>query len=1442
MEIQDTPVDMEVEDSFQAVEDTPISGESFSPRTEAQNKFIAMQSAFMDNYLNGTPVSENFVRYSEEIDPEQTAKELARSKAEADSQALAEQVMTNPAGITGDIGLEIDAAQQANKKLEGNAEDVDLQFTESAMGGDATLEEASYEANKIKMWKMLGEWQQDLGITDKGIELGKQFFAPVLESWRGIKVTGEYFGAKEEFQSMIRAFQNKPIEEQVAILPVLKKELEDKVGNVDAVNLLTSFIDPLGDSSADRYGSEEVIWDLLDASGVGYALMLAVKGIGGSVNAVKTLKSLKNYEASEEAAAISAINPDIAEAMGLDELAAVSNILPYDTSIEVIGREGGLANKALKKLEGYFNEADAVTENINKAEGYLKEQTVSNKYRKQLEDAVEKKFQTEQAENIRIVGKDETGTVFEYQALDESGELTDKTYRLSLDLDSAGNFGQSTMGLIREYVGSPTAFARGMLAEDVKTAQRVDYLNARINKHLTDLTSKALKPIGLVPTPKTKAALARVDKALREGDEWKNADGSRGHVFSVDELRTKFGLDTDNEVSAYYRINRLYNNLWHIRNNEKRAELDILGYKNVNFSRNGDNAIGKHYENALTARSAMTSKSISQIYDSQLDEILDFNSLPSDYMAKAYEEGKVFIRMDEPYDIGGDRGLHRYALVDKEEVGDLPRQVLARKTGYVPRIYEDAVYFVKERKTIKVDGDKEYHPKSTLRFFDNKKDADIFREDLIQKAMRDKGLDRDKAEGMYVRLSDREEEQLSMAAGEISHGSSGLYSGARAEDAILFGLNGDKANRVNSFESLIKNVGNVAKYTSMNKWRLGLEQRWINSANEIFKAKGQEARIESFKRLPKESESSPEVRFLNRVYDQIRDWQGFATPSEQFFSNTVRQLMDFTSGKDLKRTSRFLGNFKDADPVAAARATAFHTLLGFANPAHAWIQAQGAATALSLGFGKYMTQTLRNTSALTMLGYGAKNPSRYSLVAKANLMGDTSELEAMHKLWLKTGYEDSVLQTADYAAASKGYGMSMAVFKRVADNGLFFYKQGEFFNRRMAFTTALERWKESNKVKTIKNVSDSELKDIMDDANAIMLGMSKANRAPFQKGVLSLPSQFLQVTTKSIETMTGLNKHFSPQDRGRLIFGQLALYGTADIPLVSIPTMIATELFGMDQQDIEENPVFFKTLNDGFWGMTTMNIFGADLEVSSRGSLLKGVSDFIDNWFVRESSFTEKALGAFGSSGNRFWEDFTRRLRPMTISNMSEIDFEDIGALIVSPAFKTLSTYNNLEKAYIMEKLDAAYSRSGKLVAEGFSFGEVVGQALGFQPTKVTDTYDLMARTRYLKKFPEKIASDILIQLNNFAAWHPDGNYTEEQWRDHRNHISILYSTLDPDQQADVRERIGRAMMGDSQRDRAIQEYVRLMKHNTTTDLGVVQQLTLGNKSIRIGINAEGQE
>jgi hypothetical protein len=1437
MVIQDTPI----EESTLTLEDTPIPPATKTSNSSADTEaFEVTQTSFLDSYVTGNSVLDNYNYYSGVADKAQELRRVSTEKAAADVKELEESFLGNPYGETNSIQETATFVTDSILEVKKQAADPDRQYVESIVGDTVDFEEVENQTARAKMYKIVSDAQEDLGIGDIAADFAISVI-PFWQSTRGAKLTGAYLGQQDVIRQGVARFRNLPEDEQAAAFPFLKKHLEDTVGKVNAVNILTNTLRPMGAENRQGFSDLEKVFDVIDVAGILGPIAWSLRSLKSSYNTVKTAKALGNDTLAVDTNIAAIVDPELARAASLSQDTATANALPFDVSLENPAYTSGLSGKHIEELRENFGEVDKLAEDIITGKGFLKEGILNTVERADVEEATFARLRSEKAENITIADRNENVTTFSYNVLDEDGAVSKTSFDLKLTLNDAGMWDQDTMSLISRMIASPTVQARGLLRLDVDTAGRIDYLNSKLNKQLLDATREALRPIGLLPTPGNKASLAKVDDVLLQGDEFKNADGTRGKVYSVEELRAQYSLE-DNEISAYYRINRLNNNLHRIRNHEARQEHIARGYQQVTFTRNSESMSGKVFESANDASLSMNSRNTNFVYDAELDVNVGIKGKQDNFFSNIYDNNKKIVRLSTPYDIGGGRGKVNFAIVSADEIAELPAQVLSRKVGYVPRVYEGNSYFVKEVYEELVDGDKTVTNKKTLRFFDNKKEADEYTAGLVAKAMDEQGLTSKAATAKYKVLSDREEEILSASTGDVGGGSGGLYTGARSQDDILFGLNGDKPNRLNSFESLTRNIGNLSKYTSINQWRMGLEQRWINTANRIFEQKGVNVKVQGFDRLATTSEASEEVAFLNKMHDQIRDWQGFASTEERLWAATTTKLYESAANKGMKRTQKMLGSLRDKDPIGIARSTAFHSLLGWFNPSQLWVQAQGSMMAASLSVGKYLTKTVGQSTALQMLDVGREGVrGAAKLIGKAAGMSE-QELLRMHELWKKTGYFDSIKQTADHAAASKGYGMSVDLFKRTSDAGLIFYRGGELINRRMSFTTAINRWSEKNAGKGIMDIDDIALKSIMDDANNMMMNMTRSNRASFQKGVFSLPTQFLQVTTKFLETAGGFNRNFTLAERQKMIAAQFIMYGTAGVPLIGLGNKMLLGM-GITQKEIDDNPGLVKTWNDGVWGAATFWLLGADIEVSSRGSLLRGVGDFMDNWFVQESNIAEKMLGAFGSTGTRFWDSAMHRIKPFTLGNMSTIRWEDGAKLITMPFIDMVSTKNNIVKAEYMERLNASYSKSGrKNDTYDYNFMEELAVRLGFQTTRDSESYTIVQYSKAGKKLQTLVQEYSLRELNSFAFKYPDGGYTDKEYQEHAERLQVALGSLYPDEAIEVYEAIQKEILSDGRRSMAVSRAYDNIKTNLTSDASTLKALLLGNGIIRVGNPTEDTE
>ena len=1419
--------DRPIPDIEPTVQDAPIPEAGLQSRTsDAHERFKAIKAAFIKNYSTGDSVVDSYDAYKGELDKDQLLQDVSKEKADIDSRTLVdtyqEEVTNNPEIF--ETTAPIIASQLDELALQ---RDPNKEFVDAVANIETDEDVKKAAVNQIRLWEILQGKAEDITFLDYGMDLGTSLL-PFVDTISEVSTLDSLLGNKEVVLDMITNFKALPHEQQQELFPQLADELIDGLGELRGMDVLSKFIEPA--TTEDDLSDFSDLWKIVDGadfSNLIFAMGVHINRLRKAYNVPKTLEKVGNTEAAGNASAIAASSDEASEAMNIPQESAIGNALPFDTSVEDIAHTGGISTETIRTIDAFFGRADKTIEDIIEGNGYLKEGILNSVERAAREKVALEQLSTAKHENIQVTGKTENTTTFSYKTKNEDGTLSDETYTLDLTLNDVGQWQQSEIGALTSFFASPTVFAKGLAKKDVQTAIRLDDQTAKVFKELSALQVEALKPLGSLLRKKNRARLAKVENALKEGDAylWKEGPraGERGKVFSVDELVGKYGLDED-EVAAYYNTNRLYNNLWSLRNSTKREEMTAFGFKRVDLL-DDEYSFGKPFSSPNDALQSLRSGRATQMFDVVEDGIVE--RIDIDSLEEAYATGKILVRLQEPYDTGQGLSKARHVLVNADSVGELPAKVLSRREGYVPRVYEDGYWFVKEFADVSVDGATSNLPIKTLRYFNNKKDAETFRQQQIDKAVSDGRFNAAEAENRFQALEDREQEIIATATGEFSNGSGGLYTGARAEDAILFGLNGTDGTRLNAFEALSRNIANVSRLVPINQWRLGLEQRWINSARSLG------VNVENFGELPGNIESTRKGQFLNKMAQQIRDWQGFPSAEEQIWTSVTQRMFEWATEKGFGRGAKVLGWMNSKDPISAARAAAFHSLLGWFNPVQLWTQAQGMSVAVSIGLGKNLGTTLQHAGALTYLGPARRQTdANFSKVAKL-LNIETDELKEMHALWKKSGLEDSVLQTADHAAAIRGHGIAMDAVSKAADNGLLFYRAGELLARRTGFTVALDELK-SGTLKGFENfkrgdaVNDDALKAVLDRTNVLTLNMKKANRAQWQKGALSVPFQFLQVTTKALETMTTANKDLSKAEAGRMFLGQMILYGTAGVPLINLAANYLLEVGGVTQEDLDNNPELVKAWNDGFWGYATLAGFGVDAEVSSRGSLIRGATDLLDRWLFVESSFAEKAFGAFGSTGQRFWDELMEQQKILWLPGVSP-DAVDVVQMTTLPLLETISTWRNGEKAVFMETVDVIFNKYGdKTVKRDFSLREKIATAIGFQLSDEAKIYSLSERTRHLQESNKKIVDYLMNRINEDIIRRETIGLSEERIAETDMIKKILINELDVTRQRDINRLYQNRLLKDDKLSTEIRKYREKLIGNTADGLSTIRAGLLG--------------
>lgn len=1009
----------------------------------------------------------------------------------------------------------------------------------------------------------------------------------------------------------------------------------------------------------------------------------------------------------------------------------------------------------------------------------------------------------------------EFGVGIQYSKEIEGSVVETKTVKFKLDQVNG------TLGIEDSTVKSPILSAiRSPLSNAttkqvkklVKQAIIYDGISAKVAQELTALHKLAYQPLGHVFSKQRRISEQRIDAVLRAGDEAPDSLGNEiGTEWTVEELRNGIpvtdrktggdklkGLDdgdgtiklNDTEIEVYYNLRNLYDKIYDIKDAGVRRELEMRGFKNIRipfWADEVDEAASAQMGTTISTRVRNTSeKNFGQPMDTPDrakgavgDEKVYFGE---EDMAKAlheldldelYEQGYKVVRLHDKSLHGVGKKKYKFVLVKTDDIGELPSHVLHRKAGYVPRVYEQGLYFVK-----KFDADGKFE--NTVRQFDNSKEAEEFtRAQNAQWAARNgstvEEMVRNGVDLPYKNLEDRQMNSMDLMMESIG-GSGGMYNSPRAAQAIPFGKEGtagtEKARRLNSHQALAQMINHVSIHYPRNEWRLAMEQKLKNS---IEKIPGAEYRG-VYEPVVGTSE---QAKNAERMRQNMLTWLHIQDPSERSWQHLNTRLYEWAVDggdfRDFRKDAGLFGNvrtgvgkgawwLRSTDPATAIRAQAFHAMLGWFNPVQLWVQAQGASLAVSIA-GKDAPKIFGEQFLLRGIYY-LDNPEALAQTAKRAGM-DLEDMIGMREAYRKSGLQEGIDTTADFVASESGWAHGISGFKEFADKGLFAYRAGEGFNRRFSFLTAMREHLNATG-KTAKQLTDDDIIEITARANDFMLNLGRANRASWQVGWTSVPTQFMQVNAKMIETLLG--KEFTFSEKLRILLGQTALYGTAGLPAGTfINNMVngSARAYGVQPEGDEGFSAVTKELLDqGAWGVMFNSILGMDVTVAKRGAILSGVEDTLLNLFFRDAAISDVILGAGGSYLDRILTG-TKDIASMSLARLSNprtFEKEDVYRFLHNISSIT-STSNSLEKAFLMDRLGQLRTSKGTLIAEDdFTFMEKMGAFLGLQPKEISNYYAMKSSGMLHTYMKSRATSRIVDLYVRYATIYNSGDsLTDEQ-------------------------------------------------------------------------------
>lgn len=1189
---------------------------------------------------------------------------------------------------------------------------------------------------------LLGKFMDEQGVMSTVLDFG------------GLMVPGNYLYSLNELKDIEElnlediddinfAIRSMPVEQRAAILPGLIASVQEQTNNVLITAAVIASLTGVGPDIALDVGIERATLGFAGIAGV----TKTVKGL----NSIRRLRNIGNEIAAGEHVA------------DLVEEGAISLRQNNLTTPDVQG-----ATSPFRYEEFFAGATDEVSneifESLNRRKAVIdqeiakvtlsKEGVLRNDEMRNIINGLE--LEIKKAPGVKDVDLSFKGDRVLGNVVKEDG--TTEPFEYVLTANDIGSFdGAMKFGTVRSYAAAPSTLFSNIKEGIVEQATLLkDFLTRKNFKNLEDAAKGVFQGL-------KKESIEKVDSVLLAGDNYRNGV-IRGKVYSPRELTVE-GIPTVNgtvrltpeEAGSYYAARTMFDRMWMLKNHSMRRQLEFEGYRNIGLGRHGlADDITELAENAAVKEVDVIPADVGKVFNNNTGRMVDVSDVAADVAEGRLKvlRSRDSVRLQRSED---GTEFFEYIVARADDVTDLPDRVLHYQTGYVTRIRQNALLTVRSIRDGVVNGV-------------TKADADIRTERLLDRFDDAEELTRQLNEAaepgvryewsMATNLDPRAYENME----NVSFG--GLYTGARSSREIGFGLENVLPERLSAVDSMEQMMGHVAKVGSLNEFKLQSIEKFRKTFGNYLE------NPEAWLSPIKGSVNPRTAKQIERMRNWLRTQIGLVDPDQRFWSSIMHttaagmEKMGFSKTTIGRNVHNNLIAFS-SDPFIVGRSLAFNSLLGMWNPAQLLVQATGSAIAFSLNperfaenFGR--TMGLRMGAQLLDAGNTAGLKAMSKRLYKLAGFRNADEYEEAVTGMYNTGLFSSLRSNADYEALKAGMSIDRGAFKRLWDSRLIFFREGEGFTRLYGWSNAYADWKKANPG---MRLTQSAANQITKDSLTYTLNLNSANKALWQDGALSIPTQFLQISTKYMETLVpevfGATSKLGKAKRAQLLLTQFALFGGAGVPVVG-------DNFAKAISDVwAEDPDFMSpeeqaTFNGGLWGYLSNELIGFGGLDTNRFSISSGLTDMYRGMMSDGADLADVAVGAFGTVPVRLAQaiGYGSHVLPAAVYNFDSVALAD-GA---DKFLDVTATWSNASKAYGWYSLGQARDNKGNLlfnVNPDVDMGAIIAKGFGLSTFRETSLWKngqyLYQRDKYIQDVTNSY-SELLV---DFFSRRQDANARE---------------------------------------------------------------------------------
>ena len=979
-----------------------------------------------------------------------------------------------------------------------------------------------------------------------------------------------------------------------------------------------------------------------------------------------------------------------------------------------------------------------------------------------------------------------------------AGWLVEEKVTKTLDISKLGKFEESDIqSMIRVSLGDRALGA----SEEVYKNHLIGVMaESRLRKTLVDMIDEPFQKL----SRKEKALLNSV---LIKGDK-------EGTIFDSVQLRGE-GLTSDNAQKAYYATRAARDLMWSIRNKAAADSATMKGLKDIWHP-----SLNKYKDEWNEFK--LFGKEVDGVGKTALDpETGKVVNLTKEKVEELTNRGFKVIEFDTPVPMAG---VKRNRIVVQSGGLEMNKitQVIPYRNGEYSRMYSDE-YFIRLTGRGKGVDDLEEDLVITHRTASNVNEANAYVKaynemvDLYKAGkltteaaskMQAYGW---KAEDLIAQISEspnlravknytRTEDDYLDALTSYSRN----FTSKRGEH--IPNVFGETTNVVDPLDALAAEISNTAYVASHSEWLDVSIQRWFETAKPFLPSalKVDSATLETmsadqaFARYMRTKEGyvggDRTELFIRRVAHQIAEAMKVNDKSSRQMlgvMRTITERIEETTG-----TMHTVGSFmRQAEWESWAKTFSFHAVFGF-NPIQTVVQGLNTVNAIMIS--PVHGLKAARTAIFLRGAMTSDNPDVWKNIGKVNEwtklgLGSDDDFIKLVTSLERTGLMQNLQTSSLYGLQAGKNDLTTGFFgkqlSRISKGSSFFFREGEGGARIVSFDIARREWMVKNPGKDWG--TDEALREIIERQDVLTGTMTNANAASWQKGLISIPLQFMQFpikfTLNIANSLAGGKRGFTRKEALTLLGGNVLLFGSAGL----YGNSLVQAIFG---KEIEEMPETVRIgLAEGAIA-AAVSAVSAEFDESERLNLAIGtrlsplnfyrdLATALTSW--EDPGMFETFSGAFGGVVVRSSEALKQ------IWNLYTID-PDMSPERLSLAVKALATIPSVGRNYFSGQ--AAENLYNQVVKNGVSQYAVTDKEafflkyFGIRNIEATEYWKRTSnKADYQKKMKELAQQITNLRVKSLELYNA-GSYADAQI--HSDMASILQNSLPLGDRAEVEKMI----------------------------------------------------